>query len=320
MEKNSLTQLVKEIEDAYWDASFEVGQAREAECEDIAESALMGDDDASHAMNRLNDRIEDLKRMVNAPDFADAKDFEPKKAYLEITEPLEDFVDVLADQLSAEAPRGGLTRGQEKTVTEYPGYMGVLRRDIAVNLRNMTASCVRRAVKEHKSFFTSEAEAESFAAALIDMTDTGTAPKCPWPRLFEAVQLTAEVLTYLTEKCGYLILRQCEDNSSDYDYWVDVFYSIRKPDSGKSEQQPEEAHLYMYQTKDFTLTNKWRENGDEQYISVKEMAVHCCDETDFGLILRRIICMPSYETDVPEELKKRVTDVLAGIPDDYVCR
>lgn len=221
MERNSLTQLVKEIEDAYWDASIEVGQAREAECDDIAESALMADDDASHAMSRLDDRIEDLKRMVNAPDFADAKDFEPK---------------------------------------------------------------------------------------------------CPWPRLFEAVQLTAEVLTYLTEQCGYLILRQCKDNSSDYDYWVDVFYSIRKPDSGKSEQQPEEAHLYMYQTKDFTLVKKWCENGDEQYISVKEMAVHRCDETDFGLILRRIICMPSYETDVPEELKKRVTDVLAGIPDDYVYR
>lgn len=316
MERNSLTQLVKEIEEAYWDASIEVGQARESECTDIAESALMGDDDASHAMSRLDDRIEDLKRMVSAPDFADAKDFEPKKAYLEITDPLEDFVDVLADQLGAEAPGDGLTRDQEKTVTEYSDYMGTLRRDIAVNLRNMIASCVRRAVREYESSLVSKAEAESFTAALIDMTDTGTAPKCPWPRLFEAVQLTAEVLTYLTEKCGYLILRQCEDDSSDFDYWVNVFYSIRKPDPG----EPEEAHLYMYQTKDFTLTNKWCENGDEQYISVKEMAVHRCDETDFGLILRRIICMPSYETDVPEELKKRVTDVLAGIPDDYVCK
>lgn len=316
MERNSLTQLVKEIEDAYWDASIEVGQAREAECDDIAESALMADDDASHAMSRLDDRIADLKRMVSAPDFADAKDFEPKKAYLEITDPLEDFVGVLADQLGAEAPGDGLTRDQEKTVTEYSDYMGVLRKDIAVNLRNMIASCVRRAVKEYESSFVSKAEAESFTAALIDMTDTGTAPKCPWPRLFEAVQLTAEVLTYLTEKCGYLILRQCEDDSSDFDYWVNVFYSIRKPDPG----EPEEAPLYMYQTKDFTLINKWCENGDEQPISVKEMAVHRCDETDFGLILRRIICIPSYETDVPEELKKRVTDVLAGIPDDYVCK
>lgn len=320
MERNSLTQLVKEIEDAYWDASFEVGQAREEECDDIAESALMADDDASHAMSRLNNRIEELKRMVGAPDFADAKNFEPKKAYMEITDPLEDFVDVFANQLRAEAPRGGLTRDQKKTVTEYSDYMGTLRRDIAVNLRNMIASCVRRAVREHRSFFTSEAEAESFTAALIDMTDAGAAPKCPWPRLFETVQLTAEVLTYLTEKCGYLILRQCEDDSSDYDYWVNVFYSIRKPDPVKSEKQPEEVCLYMYQTKDFTLINKWRENGDEQYISVKEMAVHRCDETDFDLILHRIICMPSYETDMPEELKKRVADVLAGIPDDYICK
>lgn len=320
MEKNSLTQLVKEIDDAYWDASCEVSQAREAECDDIAESALMADDDASHAMSRLDDRIEDLKRMVNAPDFADAKDFEPKKAYLEITDPLEDFVDVLADQLGAEALGDGLTRDQEKTVTEYSDYMGILRRDIAVNLRNIIASCVRRAAREYKSSFVSKAEAESFTAALIDMTDTSTAPKCPWPRLFEAVQLTAEVLTYLTEKCGYLICRQCEDNSSDCDYWVDVIYSLQKPDPGNSGELPDTAPLYMYQTKDFTLTNKWRENGDEQYIGVREMAVHRCDETDFGRTLQRIACMPSYETDVPEELKKRVTDVLAGIPDDYVCK
>lgn len=312
MEKNSLTQLVKEIDDAYWDASFEVGQARQEKCEDIVESALMADDDASHAMSRLNDRIEDLKRMVNAPDFADAKDFEPKKAYLEITDPLEDFVDGLADQLSAEAPRGGLTRDQENYY-EYSDYLGFLRRDIAVNLRNMIASCVRRAVREHKSFFTSEAEAESFTAALIGMTDTGTAPKCPWPRLFEAVQLTSEVLTYLTEKCGYRLIRRCESDSSDNDFWVNVFYFLEKPAQA-------ERHLYMYQTKDFTLTNKWRENGDEQTIGVREMAVHRCDETDFGNILRRVRCMPDYETDVPGELKKRIEDVLVSIPDDYVCK
>lgn len=320
MEKNSLKQLVKEIDDAYWDASFEVGQAREAECDDIAKSALMADDDASHAMSRLNDRIEDLKRMVNATDYADIKNFEPKKAYLEVMKPLEDFVDDLADQLSAEAPRGGLTRDQEKTITEYSDYLGFLRRDIAVNLRNMIVSCVRRAVREHKSFFTSEAEAESFTAALTDMTDMSIPPKYPWPRLFEAVQLTAEVLTYLTEKCGYQLIRRCEDDSSDYDDWVDVIYSLQKPDPGNSGELTDTAPLYMYQTKDFTLTNKWRENGDEQYISVKEMAVHHCDETDFGLTLRRITCMPSYDTDMPEELKKRVTDVLAGIPDDYVCK